>query len=105
MKRIDVVALKRRLDDGDELYLVDVREPYEWEIASIPGTTHRFPLKYVMDHVNEIQDKECIVYCHSGKRSLLAIEMIQEVAPIQCTNLEGGVLAWAQHIDPSMTTY
>ncbi len=101
-----VLELQKLLNNQEPITLLDVREPYEWEIATIPGTTHQIPLKWVQDRASEIDTSTpCVVYCRSGKRSQLAIELLQEKGLLHLVNLEGGILAWSEHIDPSMDTY
>lgn len=106
MSHMDVIELKGMLESNAALTLLDVREPYEWEIASIPGTHLQIPLKRVLDRADEVpKDRSCVVYCRSGKRSQLAIELLKERGHTDLFNLEGGILAWADRIDPEMERY
>jgi sulfur-carrier protein adenylyltransferase/sulfurtransferase len=102
--RITVEELKSRLDRGDPVLLLDVREDVEREICSLGG--HFIPLGKLSVLVNEIDSsKEIVVYCKSGARSAKAVEIIRRAGFPRVKNLVGGLDAWARRIDPSMPIY
>ena len=96
MKIITVEELKQRLDNGEKLNLIDVREPHEYEAANIGGRL--VPLGKVqtmqVEELEDLKDKEVIVYCRSGKRSMLACQILDQMGFQDTYNLEGGILAW-----------
>ena len=98
MKVINVDELKQKLDRGEEVNLVDVREPHEYEEANIGGRL--VPLGKVqtmqVDELEDLKDKEVIVYCRSGRRSMMACQMLDQVGFKNTYNLEGGILAWIE---------
>lgn len=103
---IDVHELRHLLQTEVDLILLDVREPHEWEIASIPGTTHRIPLNALDQRRDEISpDRRCVVYCRSGRRSQTAIQILHDGGITTPANLKGGILAWARELEPDMETY
>jgi adenylyltransferase/sulfurtransferase len=122
MKTTNVKTLKSRLDAGEDLLVLDVRDPHEWAIASLDGTL-RIPKGDIQAAKNAVlagrklreetvlteipQDREIIVQCRSGKRSAEVIGMLEEIGynPNQLVNLEGGILAWARDIDQTMPSY
>ncbi|HVG16423.1 MAG TPA: rhodanese-like domain-containing protein [Chitinophagaceae bacterium] len=98
MKVLNVEELKQKLDRGEEVNLVDVREPHEYEEANIGGRL--VPLGKVqtmqVDELEDLKDKEVIVYCRSGRRSMMACQMLDSVGFKNTYNLEGGILAWIE---------
>lgn len=102
---IDVRGLKERMEREDGSFvLVDVREPHEREISRIPDAVP-IPLGELRDRVGELDNsKEIIVHCRSGKRSAMAANFLRNQG-FRATNLEGGVLAWSDEIDPSQPKY
>jgi rhodanese-related sulfurtransferase len=105
MKEISVSRLKEMLDKKEDFQLIDVREEHEFEICNINGEL--IPMGEVMSHVDKIsRDKPVVVHCRSGKRSATVIMALeQEHGFTNLYNLQGGILAWAQEIDPSMPNY
>lgn len=105
IESVTVQELKKRMDDRPELPIIDVREPFERELASIGGDL--IPLKELVERASEIpREEEVVVYCRSGKRSEEAIKMLREQFGFtNLVNLEGGILAWADEIDPTLTKY
>ncbi|HEX4023815.1 MAG TPA: rhodanese-like domain-containing protein [Steroidobacteraceae bacterium] len=102
---ISVQELKRRLDAGEHLQIVDVREPWEYALAHLPGTVH-IPLAQVPQRSSELDPGgELIVMCKSGGRSRRAAEFLQASGFQRVINLTGGIDAWAREIDPSVPTY
>ncbi|MFB6097677.1 MAG: rhodanese-like domain-containing protein, partial [Salinibacter sp.] len=101
-----VQELKRRRDAGDAPFLLDVREPYEADIAHI-GADQLIPVDELEDHLDELEadpDDEIVVHCRSGGRSAKATEFLREQG-YDASNLEGGVLAWSDEIDPDVPKY
>lgn len=103
--QIGAAALKRRLDAGDELQLLDVRTPMEWEICRLDGAT-LIPLQELASRVSELEaDHEIVVYCHSGIRSAQAVQFLRERGFDRAANLSGGIDAWSNDIDPTVPRY
>jgi adenylyltransferase/sulfurtransferase len=97
--------LKRKLGLADSVTIVDVREPFEYEIARIEGSK-LIPLAELPTRFDELeQEKEIIALCKSGARSAHAVELLQKAGFTQSFNLEGGIDAWASEIDPAMERY
>jgi sulfur-carrier protein adenylyltransferase/sulfurtransferase len=106
LAEITAGELKQRLDRGDQLQIIDVREPHEFEIARMPGTT-LIPLAQVVARMNEIDpSRETIVHCKGGVRSAKAIEALQRAGFAgNLINLKGGITAWSNDVDPSVAKY
>jgi len=106
MEEITATELKHRLDRGDDIQIIDVREPHEYEIALIPGS-RLIPLGQVLDRVSEIDaGRETVVHCKMGGRSAKAIETLQRAGFTgRLTNLKGGITAWSDEVDPSVPKY
>jgi adenylyltransferase/sulfurtransferase len=97
--------LKRRLDAGEKLFILDVRNPPEYEICRITGST-LIPLPTLPQRLGELdKDRELIVHCKSGMRSQQAIGILRQAGFTKLVNLKGGILAWADKIDPTMAKY
>lgn len=105
VKEITVKELKKLMDEEADFQLIDVREPHEFEIANLKGQL--IPLGELPKQTDKIaKDKQVVVHCRSGARSAQAIEYLQEQLGLDnLYNLKGGVLAWADEIDPSMQKY
>ena len=102
--QITVQELKQRLDAGEDLMILDVREPYEYQIANIGGTL--IPQSQVPQRLAEIdRNREIVVQCRSGGRSQRVAEFLAAQGYPNVKNLAGGLLAWADQIDPSLTKY
>jgi sulfur-carrier protein adenylyltransferase/sulfurtransferase len=105
VEEIGAAELKRRLDAGDPLEVIDVREPHEFAIAKIPGT-RLIPLGSLSEHLHELDTaKTYVVHCKSGARSAKAIGQLRRVGFKRLLNLKGGILAWSKEVDPSVPTY
>ncbi len=106
MEEITAAGLKERLDRGDDLQVIDVREPNEYEIARLPGTK-LIPLGQVTSRMNEIDPtRETIVHCKGGVRSAKAIAALVEAGFTgKLVNLKGGITAWSDEVDPSVPKY
>lgn len=105
MNTITVKELKAKMDKGEPFKLIDVREEYEAEISNIGGEL--IPLATVPENADKFKSEHpVIVHCRSGKRSATAIMQLEKQFGLQnLYNLEGGILAWADEIDPSMSKY
>jgi adenylyltransferase/sulfurtransferase len=105
-EEITATELKARLDRGDDIQIIDVREPHEYEIARIPGTK-LIPLGQVVNRMNEIDPaRETVCHCKAGVRSAKAIEALKRAAfPGRLINLKGGITAWSNDVDPSVPKY
>ncbi len=102
---IDPIELKQLLDRNEALYLLDVREPHEWDICRIPGA-HLIPLGQVAARMSELNSADNIVaYCKSGGRSGKAVELLRNSGFRRIKNLKGGILAWADKVDPTVPKY
>ncbi len=101
---ISVEELKRRLDAKEDLFILDVREPNEFQICNLNGLL--IPLNDLPKRMNELDpDKEMVVHCRSGGRSAKAVEFLRQSGYSKAKNLTGGILAWADKIDPKMPKY
>ena len=105
MKEVSVDELKEMLDNGEDFQLVDVREPNEFEICSLGGD--EIPMSQIMTRYKEIsKEKKVVVHCKSGRRSANVIQALEQHFGYQnLYNLDGGILEWAQEIDPEMDQY
>ncbi len=96
---------KEREAKGDDLVLIDVREPHEWEIAHIDGA-RLIPLGQLPDRIGELDGHaEIVTQCHKGSRSMKALEILRGAGFGKVRNLAGGIDAWAQRIEPGMARY
>ena len=101
---MQVEELKRRLDAGDDLFVLDVREPHEYQICNIGG--HLIPLGDLPKRVNELDSsQEIVAHCRSGVRSAKAVDFLRQAGFKKVHNLAGGILAWADRVDPKMPKY
>jgi MoaD family protein len=100
-----VTELKELYDRGERPLVIDVREPYERDIAEIPYTK-LIPMNDIPEHLSELpKDEEIILHCRSGMRSQKILEYLQTQGYTKLKNLKGGVLAWSEEIDPSVPQY
>jgi adenylyltransferase/sulfurtransferase len=106
MTEITATELKARLDSGDDIQIIDVREPNEYQIARIPGSTH-IPLGQVINRMSEIDPaRETVVHCKMGGRSARAIEALKRAGfEGKLINLKGGITAWSNEVDPTVPKY
>ncbi|MEZ5345963.1 MAG: molybdopterin-synthase adenylyltransferase MoeB [Pyrinomonadaceae bacterium] len=105
-EEITATELKQRLDSGEDLQLIDVREEYEYEIAKIPGTT-LIPLGEIVKRKDEINEaRTTVVNCKGGVRSAKAILALKESGfSGKLINLKGGIGAWSDEVDPTVPKY
>ena len=97
--------LRARQERGDELVVVDVREPHEAAIARLPGAT-LIPLNSLPERVSELDSsREIVLHCHHGQRSMRALEFLRQAGFRKLKNLRGGIDAWSREVDPSVPRY
>ncbi len=106
MNEITVTELKEKMDAGEDIQLIDVRQPDEFAFAKL-GDAKLIPLGEVVQRKEEIDpDRDTVVFCRSGMRSAKAIQMLQQQGFTgKMSNLLGGILAWSDQIDPSVPKY
>lgn len=104
---ITALELKDRIDSDSVPVLVDVREAFERDIADLPALGQmRIPMAEIPGRMGEIpRDREVVFYCRSGSRSGSAVQFLQAQGYESVVNLQGGVLAWREDVDPSLTAY
>jgi sulfur-carrier protein adenylyltransferase/sulfurtransferase len=101
---ITPTELKARLDRGDDIYILDVREPHEYQICNIGG--HLIPLGELARRAAELDSsKEIVAHCRSGKRSAEAVDFLRKAGFRKISNLKGGILAWSDEVDPAVPKY
>ena len=104
---ITATDLKNMIDDGDNIFLVDVREPNEYEIVSIPGSVlipkDQFLTGAALERLP--QDKRIVLHCKTGVRSAEALAVVKDAGFSDAVHVGGGVLAWVSQVDPSLPTY
>jgi sulfur-carrier protein adenylyltransferase/sulfurtransferase len=96
--------LKLRLDRGDDLFILDVREPHEYQICNLKG--HLIPLGELPRRVHELDSSnEIVAHCRSGKRSAEAVDFLRKAGFRKVLNLRGGILSWSTEVDPTVPRY
>ncbi len=105
MKEITVQELKAKIDHNEDFQLIDVREPFEYEVSNLNG--ENIPLAGVIIEAGKIdKEKPVVIQCRSGKRSAAAImQLEQQLGYTNLYNLKGGILAWAEAYEPNMQVY
>jgi len=104
MTDISVEELKKRLDRGDDLFVLDVREPHEYQICNIGG--YLIPLNDLPKRVSELDSsREIVVHCKMGGRSAKAADFLRQSGFTKVHNLTGGINAWAERVDPKVPKY
>jgi len=105
VKEIQPSQLAARLEEGEELEIIDVREPYEWQINHIPGA-RLVPLDHIASEIPRLdKKKETILYCKVGARSMSAARQLADAGVAEVRNLAGGILRWIDEVDPTMPRY
>jgi adenylyltransferase/sulfurtransferase len=106
VEEITATELKRRLDSGDDLQIIDVREPHEYDTARLEDSK-LIPLGQVLNRMGEIDpSRETVVHCKLGGRSAKAIEALKRAGFAgRLLNLKGGITAWSDEVDPSVPKY
>jgi len=96
--------LKQRLDRGDDLFVLDVREPHEYQICNLGG--HLIPLGDLPKRVHELDSsREIVAHCKMGGRSAKAVDFLRQAGFKKVWNLAGGINAWAEKVDPKVPKY
>ena len=96
--------LKAKLDAGDDMFILDVREPHEYQICNIGG--HLIPLGDLPARLNELDSsRDIVVHCRSGVRSAKAVTLLRQAGFGKVKNLAGGILAWSDKVDPTVAKY
>ena len=104
MRRFSATQLAQSLAENN-LILIDVREPWEFEICSINGS-YNIPMGQIPTQLDKIsEDKETVIICHHGVRSMQVINYLEQQGFESLINLDGGVDAWARQIDLDMAVY
>lgn len=107
MRQIQPGELRQRLDDTSQPapVLLDVREPWEFEICRLEGAT-LIPMNTVPARCDELDaDAEIVVICHHGMRSMQVARFLEQRGFSNVVNLDGGVARWASEVDPAMAQY
>jgi adenylyltransferase/sulfurtransferase len=106
MKTLSVEELQEKLEAQEDLFLLDVRNPNEYEICHLDNSV-LIPMNHVPNNIKHIpRDKPVVVYCHHGMRSASVIQFLEQNHQFDnLYNLTGGINAWAYEIDPQMDTY
>jgi adenylyltransferase/sulfurtransferase len=106
MEEITPAELKQRLDNGDDIQIVDVREDNEVAFCRIPNSIH-IPLGQILSRMKDIDpSRETVVHCKMGGRSARAIDALQRSGyQGKLINLKGGILRWSDEVDPSVPKY
>src|ERR1700749_4648491 len=101
---IQVEELKRRLDAKEDLFVLDVREPHEYQICNLGG--YLIPLNDLPNRVNELDSsRDIVVHCKMGERSAKAVAFLQQAGFKKVNNLAGGITAWSDRVDPKVPKY
>jgi adenylyltransferase/sulfurtransferase len=104
MSEMQVEELKDRLERGDDLFILDVREPHEYDICNLGG--YLIPVGEIPSRVHELDtSREIVAHCRSGMRSAKAVNFLRQAGFKKVHNLAGGILAWADRVDPTMPKY
>jgi sulfur-carrier protein adenylyltransferase/sulfurtransferase len=105
VKQISVSELKERIDQGTKPFLLDVRESHERDICKLEDDLH-MPMREIPQRWIELKsDQETVVYCRSGQRSAQVCGFLVQNGFTNVANLQGGILAWATYVDPTMRKY
>lgn len=104
MKEITVIELKKLREEKADFQLIDVREEHELEICEMGGL--HIPMGDVMDNLDKVsKDKQVIIHCRSGARSGAICQALETQGFSNVYNLKGGIIAWANEVDTSLTKY
>jgi len=108
MDQMTPTELKAQLENDDAPCVLDVREPWELEVARLENTID-IPMNQLPEKVNELRDqlgtRTLIVMCHSGVRSAMAIQFLHQQGFERVANLEGGIQGWSEQVDQTVPTY
>lgn len=104
MKEVTVQELKQKIENKEDFQLIDVREPFEYEMSNLQG--ENIPLAgIVLESAKINKDKPVIMQCRSGARSAAAVMQLEQLGYTNLYNLKGGILAWAAEFEPEMAVY
>ncbi len=104
MKEITVQELQHWKEEGKDFQLVDVREDFEYEMSNLGGEL--IPLGGILIESDKIdKNKPVVLMCRSGRRSAAALTQLEQRGFNNLYNLQGGILAWAEEVDPTMSVY
>ncbi|SFS73557.1 rhodanese-like domain-containing protein [Sphingobacterium wenxiniae] len=104
MNEVTVQELKNMIDNQEDFQLIDVRETFEYEVSNLGGLN--IPLAGIVIESDKIsKDKPVIIQCRSGKRSAQAVMLLEQQGFDNLSNLQGGILAWKEEIDPELDVY
>lgn len=105
MQSIKPEMLKQRLEKGDKLELIDVRDPWEYDTCCIDGSRN-IPMTELESRLDTIDTSvDTVLICHHGMRSYQIANYLESMGYLRMINLEGGIHAWAQNVDPDMPQY
>jgi adenylyltransferase/sulfurtransferase len=106
IEEISATDLKRRMDAGEDIQLIDVRQPEEWAFAKIEGAK-LIPLGEILNRMGEIDEtRETVIHCKAGMRSANAVQALQRAGfKGDLKNLKGGITAWSNEVDPKVPKY
>src|SRR5687768_6350886 len=106
MQEITATELKEKLDNGEDIQLIDVRQPDEYAYAKIPGAK-LIPLGEIINRMDELDEtKEIVLQCKMGGRSAQAIQFLTRAGfKGKMSNLKGGITAWSNEVDPKIPKY
>ena len=106
IEEISATDLKRRMDAGEDIQLIDVRQPEEWAFAKIEGAK-LIPLGEILNRMDEIDEtRETVLHCKAGMRSANAVQALQRAGfKGDLKNLKGGITAWSNEVDPKVPKY
>ena len=105
---VDPQEVKRRLESGERIHLIDVREPHEFTLAKIEGAA-LIPMRAVPGELQDLEGRAdegtLIVYCHHGVRSLNVVHWLRRQGVENCWSMAGGIDRWSQIVDPAVPRY
>jgi len=104
---LTVAELRARIERGERVSILDVREPHEWDIVNLgPLGARLIPLGELNDHLHEVEQLgDLVVHCKGGTRSARAVAQLRAAGLTRVFNLKGGILAWAEQVDPALPQY
>ncbi len=105
IQQLTPAELKARLDQGEKLTILDVREPWEVAICALPGARH-VPMREIQAQAGTLpRDTDLVVLCHHGVRSQYVASFLERLGFERLHNLAGGIDAWAKDVEPAMAKY
>ncbi len=97
--------LKAKMGSGAKITLVDVREPWEWNLCHLEGARHIPMGEIPVRHLELDPEDDVVVYCHVGQRSAMVVQYLRKQGFQKAVNLRGGIEAWASQVDPTLRRY